>query len=126
MAKTGGKCHYCGEHADTLDHIVPRSVGGPSRQWNLIGACKPCNLLKRDCRGVCICFDCIAAERMFAGFTQPALNPPSKKTLARRRREQEYASSLRCPIAGNGQHVRAYSGMGDFCVKCSEVLPLSA
>lgn len=133
LARTGGICHYCPDEATTLDHIVPKCVGGPSRQWNLVGACGPCNRFKGNLRGVCICFDCIAAERMFAGMTPPAKTPKRRaatvvapKTLARLRQDREYAASVKCPIARDGHHVRAYNGMGDFCVHCSEILPLSA
>ncbi|MCC6945978.1 MAG: HNH endonuclease [Thermomicrobiales bacterium] len=38
-------CQYCGRssHDLTLDHIIPRSRGGPHVWENLTSACKPCN-----------------------------------------------------------------------------------
>jgi len=38
-------CCYCGMHARswTLDHIIPRSKGGPTRRWNLSKCCTRCN-----------------------------------------------------------------------------------
>jgi hypothetical protein len=36
-------CAYCTEHADTLDHVLPRSRGGMTVQENLIPACRRCN-----------------------------------------------------------------------------------
>jgi 5-methylcytosine-specific restriction endonuclease McrA len=38
-------CQYCGRQcADlTIDHIIPRSRGGPHTWENLVSACKPCN-----------------------------------------------------------------------------------
>jgi len=45
-----GRCQYCG-HRDlqqllTLDHILPKSRGGPSTWSNLVTSCKACNLKK--------------------------------------------------------------------------------
>jgi hypothetical protein len=37
------ECAYCGDHADTLDHVVPRSAGGLTVAGNLIPACRACN-----------------------------------------------------------------------------------
>ena len=38
-------CAYCGRSMKnwTLDHIVPRSKGGPTRRWNLAKCCSRCN-----------------------------------------------------------------------------------
>jgi hypothetical protein len=36
-------CAYCTEHADTLDHVLPRSRGGMTVAENLIPACRRCN-----------------------------------------------------------------------------------
>jgi len=41
-------CQYCGEPADSLDHVVPRSRGGEHVWENVVAACRPCNLRKRD------------------------------------------------------------------------------
>lgn len=37
-----------GENFLTLDHIVPRSKGGPSADWNLAVLCDRCNHAKGD------------------------------------------------------------------------------
>jgi 5-methylcytosine-specific restriction endonuclease McrA len=42
------RCQYCGAHADSIDHVVPRSKGGPHTWENVAAACRPCNLTKRD------------------------------------------------------------------------------
>lgn len=41
----GDRCAYCGRKANswTLDHIIPRSKGGPNRRWNLTRCCTHCN-----------------------------------------------------------------------------------
>lgn len=45
-------CSYCGKEKGgfelTLDHIVPKSRGGPSSWENLVSACQPCNHRKAD------------------------------------------------------------------------------
>lgn len=37
------QCAYCGEHADTLDHIIPRHKGGMTVRSNLVSCCRRCN-----------------------------------------------------------------------------------
>lgn len=48
-------CCYCGtsiyEDAEmilTLDHVVPKELGGTNEHTNLVTACKSCNCSKRD------------------------------------------------------------------------------
>lgn len=41
-------CAFCGGHANTIDHVLPRSKGGTSTWLNTISACKPCNNKKGD------------------------------------------------------------------------------
>jgi len=42
------RCGYCDGHADTVDHIVPRSRGGQDEWTNVVAACKRHNLQKGD------------------------------------------------------------------------------
>ncbi|RMF61670.1 MAG: HNH endonuclease [Bacteroidetes bacterium] len=38
------RCQYCGSREQlTIDHIVPKSRGGPDTWENLVAACVPCN-----------------------------------------------------------------------------------
>jgi 5-methylcytosine-specific restriction endonuclease McrA len=40
-------CQYCGSQKQlTLDHVVPRSQGGPHTWENIVTACAPCNAQK--------------------------------------------------------------------------------
>src|SRR3954468_8657403 len=48
MARDGGLCQYCGSRADSIDHVVPRSRGGTHTWDNVVAACRPCNIRKRD------------------------------------------------------------------------------
>jgi 5-methylcytosine-specific restriction endonuclease McrA len=48
FARDDHRCQYCGGAADSIDHIVPRSRGGPHTWENVAAACRPCNLRKRD------------------------------------------------------------------------------
>jgi 5-methylcytosine-specific restriction endonuclease McrA len=46
--RDGGICQYCGRRAESIDHVVPRSRGGPHTWDNVVAACGRCNALKRD------------------------------------------------------------------------------
>jgi 5-methylcytosine-specific restriction endonuclease McrA len=43
-------CQYCGTARGTLtvDHVIPRSKGGPSTWENIVACCVPCNRRKGD------------------------------------------------------------------------------
>jgi CRISPR/Cas system Type II protein with McrA/HNH and RuvC-like nuclease domain len=43
------QCIYCGSRKDlTLDHVIPKSRGGPNDWMNLVTSCSKCNLKKSD------------------------------------------------------------------------------
>lgn len=42
------RCAYCLEHADTVDHVVPRSRGGSHDWTNVVAACRRHNTQKGD------------------------------------------------------------------------------
>lgn len=45
----GAKCFYCGERdGDTLDHLLPRSLGGRTALENSVPCCDPCNVAKKN------------------------------------------------------------------------------
>jgi 5-methylcytosine-specific restriction endonuclease McrA len=48
FARDDHRCQYCGECADSIDHVFPRSRGGRHTWENVAAACRPCNLSKRD------------------------------------------------------------------------------
>jgi 5-methylcytosine-specific restriction endonuclease McrA len=43
-------CQYCGARGGdlTLDHVMPRSRGGPTSWENVVACCQSCNAKKRD------------------------------------------------------------------------------
>ena len=43
FAEWNHRCAYCDQHADTLDHVLPRSRGGLTVAENLVPACARCN-----------------------------------------------------------------------------------
>ena len=49
-ARDGNRCQYCGKHFHTselsIDHIIPRSRGGPTTWTNVVCACLKCNVRK--------------------------------------------------------------------------------
>lgn len=42
------RCAYCGGKANTMDHVIPRSRGGPHTWENIVACCYPCNQRKDD------------------------------------------------------------------------------
>lgn len=43
LARDGRRCAYCGGHATTIDHLLPRSRGGEWTWLNTVAACQRCN-----------------------------------------------------------------------------------
>ena len=41
-------CQYCGRSAENVDHVVPRSRGGPHDWENVVASCRRCNSRKKD------------------------------------------------------------------------------
>ena len=50
LARDGFRCQYCGSARHlTMDHIIPRSRGGPTSWENVVTSCAPCNVRKGAC-----------------------------------------------------------------------------
>jgi 5-methylcytosine-specific restriction endonuclease McrA len=41
-------CQYCGKAAENVDHVIPRSKGGPHTWDNVVAACRRCNSKKEN------------------------------------------------------------------------------
>jgi 5-methylcytosine-specific restriction endonuclease McrA len=48
LARDRRRCGYCGAHATTIDHVLPRSRGGRNSWLNTVAACGGCNQRKSD------------------------------------------------------------------------------
>ena len=48
MRRDNYKCAYCGRHAETIDHVLPRSRGGTHTWENCVASCTMCNHRKAD------------------------------------------------------------------------------
>lgn len=48
LRRDAHRCGYCGGHASTIDHILPRSRGGRDSWENLVACCVRCNNTKGD------------------------------------------------------------------------------
>jgi len=48
FARDGHRCQYCGALAENIDHVVPRSRGGPHTWENVVASCRRCNARKED------------------------------------------------------------------------------
>ena len=46
--RDGHRCQYCGDAAENIDHVVPRSRGGTHTWDNVVAACRRCNARKED------------------------------------------------------------------------------
>jgi 5-methylcytosine-specific restriction endonuclease McrA len=46
--RDGHICQYCGQAAENVDHVVPRSRGGTHDWENVVAACRGCNARKKD------------------------------------------------------------------------------
>jgi 5-methylcytosine-specific restriction endonuclease McrA len=47
LARDGHTCHYCGQDATTVDHVIPIAKGGdPISHDNMVAACRSCNSSK--------------------------------------------------------------------------------
>lgn len=48
MLRDNHRCVYCGARAETIDHVLPRSRGGPHTWENCVACCTKCNHRKAD------------------------------------------------------------------------------
>lgn len=50
LARDNYACQYCGQSGKdlTVDHIIPKRMGGPTTWENLVCCCKKCNTKKGD------------------------------------------------------------------------------
>lgn len=48
LIRDRGTCAYCLGPGDTMDHVMPKSRGGPAEWTNAVVACQPCNNRKTD------------------------------------------------------------------------------
>jgi len=45
IKRDGGRCQYCGKKSPdmTVDHVLPKNIGGADTWENLVAACQECN-----------------------------------------------------------------------------------
>lgn len=48
FSKHNSKCVYCGNQAEEIEHIIPKSKGGTNSIYNLAISCRKCNELKSN------------------------------------------------------------------------------
>jgi len=48
FTRDGHECQYCGRAAECIDHVHPRSKGGPHAWENVVACCRSCNVAKGD------------------------------------------------------------------------------
>lgn len=66
LARDNYTCQYCGHQGGdlTVDHVIPKKLGGPSTWENLVCCCKKCNAKKSD--------------KSLAQFGYPLMRTPQK------------------------------------------------
>jgi hypothetical protein len=88
-------CHYCDAvFPQTVDHIVPRSLGGPDAQWNLVPCCQACNSAKANRWPTCECPKCRLAVERFV--SDPDLRDKALTQL--RGRMNSYSDGIRALV----------------------------
>ena len=99
----GEVCHYCPAPAASLDHIIPRALGGRNNLDNLVPACLPCNGRKADSLPTCDCPKCLVALteyqeelalRALWGTPAPLVNPVIPLPQAEQFRDATWNSAL--------------------------------
>lgn len=81
IMRDGLRCHYCSEFMNvyhmptkiqqrdprrfTLEHIVPKCVGGTFGLYNIVGACAKCNSAHGNDHYKCFCAFCQNARFRF-------------------------------------------------------------
>jgi 5-methylcytosine-specific restriction endonuclease McrA len=48
FARDGWVCQYCGNTAENVDHVLPKSRGGEHSWENVVAACRRCNSKKEN------------------------------------------------------------------------------
>jgi len=48
FVRDGFSCQYCGEQAENVDHVNPRSRGGTHTWENVVACCRKCNTRKEN------------------------------------------------------------------------------
>jgi 5-methylcytosine-specific restriction endonuclease McrA len=48
FARDHWTCQYCGSAAENVDHVFPKSRGGPHEWENVVAACRRCNSRKEN------------------------------------------------------------------------------
>ena len=71
LARDGYVCYYCGQDANTVDHIVSIKNGGdPVNLENLIACCKRCNSAKGS-RSQGVFLARVSTPPAFPSYTSP-------------------------------------------------------
>jgi hypothetical protein len=91
MGRDRHTCQYCGNAAEEIDHVIPYSRGGPSREDNLVASCWRCNHKARD-----LVFESfIAKQRWLSDTLGFEVNYPFSSTIKRKEWEPVVYSGVK-------------------------------
>lgn len=93
MLRDSYTCAYCGEFGNTVDHVVPRKMGGKSTWENTVVACTSCNSDKG-----CLTVKQAGMELLITPYVPKEL-PTRKKVLTFTESQREFL------IQNNLEHV---------------------
>ena len=83
-ARDLSRCHYCGKRFPsrelTVDHVIPRSLGGRDTWENLVTACVPCNSRKGS----------RTPQGANMNLRRPPTKPRTNPTIAQRLKSPKY------------------------------------
>lgn len=107
----GLRCHYCGDYANTRDHVVPKYKGGRNDWWNLVQCCTPCNQTKGNALPTCRCVFCVRAIRLWLGgnHAESVKTPVLMKTEIRQAKHGWYVAM---PVTDSAKFVSYWPTQG--------------
>lgn len=87
LVRDGYRCGYCGDSANTVDHVIPRIDGGSDDPANLVACCWRCQRGERRPVGAteAVFFGQTVGDRSRRGISLPGVGPPILGDLSRPR-----------------------------------------
>lgn len=124
--RDGGACYYCGDHGDTLDHLIPRKAGGLNTVINLVCCCTVCNSFKAD-----FSLNQFLKMRKSGEISDESIKSMKKKhgiqqrqydALAFERKAKHFSQRKKCIMCEEEKYITKYSKKKKMCRKCEKFI----